>query len=99
MSTLLHAILDRAPALATLAQECKGCHGTLCKGCHGTEHAPAVQPSTARQQRRSPAHGREHQKTKLLSSLGLLGGPPLRACRPSNGWQSAPCVRSNRVAG
>src|SRR5437899_9799636 len=40
MSTLLHAILDRAPALATLAQECKGCPGTLCKGCHGTEHAP-----------------------------------------------------------
>src|SRR6266404_2039644 len=40
MSTLLHAILDRAPAPATLAQECKGCHGTLCKGCHGTEHAP-----------------------------------------------------------
>src|SRR6266478_4976117 len=39
MSTLLHAILDRAPALATLAQECKGCPGTLCKGCHGTEHA------------------------------------------------------------
>src|SRR6266478_7353223 len=39
MSTLLHVILDRAPALATLAQECKGCHGTLCKGCHGTEHA------------------------------------------------------------
>src|SRR6267143_1247179 len=38
MSTLLHVILDRAPALATLAQECKGCHGTLCKGCHGTEH-------------------------------------------------------------
>src|SRR6266404_8435744 len=38
MSTLLHAILDRAPALATLAQECKGCHGTLCKGCHGTRH-------------------------------------------------------------
>src|SRR5882762_726770 len=40
MSTLLHVILDRAPALATLAQECKGCPGTLCKGCHGTEHAP-----------------------------------------------------------
>src|SRR6266481_7810736 len=38
MSTLLHVILDRAPALATLAQECKGCPGTLCKGCHGTEH-------------------------------------------------------------
>src|SRR6266478_8937974 len=38
MSTLLHVILDRAPALATLAQECKGCPGTLCKGCHGTRH-------------------------------------------------------------
>src|SRR6266849_10637214 len=38
MSTLLHVILDRAPALTTLAQECKGCPGTLCKGCHGTEH-------------------------------------------------------------
>src|SRR6266446_10898993 len=55
MSTLLHAILDRAPALATLAQECKGCPGTLCKGCHGTEHgggcpyvsisAPAPEPT------------------------------------------------------
>src|ERR1700687_1048039 len=39
MSPLLHVIPDRAPALATLAQECKGCPGTLCKGCHGTEHA------------------------------------------------------------
>src|SRR6266849_4009057 len=48
MSTLLHVILDRAPALTSLAQECKGCPGTLCKGCHGTEHAPAVQASTAR---------------------------------------------------
>src|SRR5713226_2134598 len=38
MSTLLHVILDRAPALTTPAQECKGCPGTLCKGCHGTEH-------------------------------------------------------------
>src|SRR6266446_4027445 len=45
MSTLLHVILDRAPALATLAQECKGCHGTLCKGCHGTEqHVDLLDP-------------------------------------------------------
>src|SRR6266481_4778569 len=61
MSTLLHVILDRAPALATLAQECKGCPGTLCKGCHGTEHAlgcpaglrPAT-PLSARMDEREP---------------------------------------------
>src|SRR6266478_1082956 len=47
MSTLLHVILDRAPALATLAQECKGCHGTLCKGCHGTEHGGGCPYATA----------------------------------------------------
>src|SRR6266446_5244232 len=48
MSTLLHAILDRAPALATLAQECKGCPGTLCKGCHGTEQSwPACSKDAA----------------------------------------------------
>src|ERR1700687_1887044 len=51
MSTLLHVIPDRAPALATLAQECKGCPGTLCKGCHGTEHASGcpAQPIRSRQ--------------------------------------------------
>src|SRR6266849_5725937 len=26
-----------APALASLARECKGCPGTFCKGCHETE--------------------------------------------------------------
>src|ERR1700687_545348 len=38
MSTLLHVIPDRAPARATLAQECKRCPRTMCKRCHGTEH-------------------------------------------------------------
>src|SRR4029077_3946106 len=53
MSTLLHVILDRAPALTTLAPECKGCPGTLCKGCHGTEHALGCPSSAARQKFRA----------------------------------------------
>ena len=40
-SVVFHGILY-TPALATLAQVCKGRPGTLCKGCHGTEHEAAV---------------------------------------------------------
>src|SRR5277367_3308069 len=37
-SIAFHAIDWATPALASLAQECKGSPGTMCKGCHETEH-------------------------------------------------------------
>src|SRR6266404_9720994 len=74
MSTLLHVILDRAPALATLAPECKGCHGTLCKGCHGTEHAPGC-PS----ERSSPGFRMSLQSSLTgFAPLDSRGRPSLR---------------------
>src|SRR6202044_255524 len=36
-SMVFQGILSYTPALATLARECKGFHGTLWKGCHETE--------------------------------------------------------------
>jgi hypothetical protein len=39
-SMVFHGILY-TPALATLAQKCKGCPETFCKGCHETEQETA----------------------------------------------------------
>src|ERR1700687_6419559 len=81
MSTLRHVIPDRAPALATLAQECKGCPGTLCKGCHGTEHEGGCPYVFASPKIRSVQRG--------LRRGGGIGSLPFRAGDSGGGAPTA----------
>src|SRR6266849_6846553 len=82
MSTLLHVILDRAPALTTLAQECKGCPGTLCKGCHGTEHALGCHAERSSAVSASPqAQPRPHLSRPAACSPRHTAQPPPSRCK------------------